>query len=154
MMSKPNNKRAKYRKSNNPLIFAAVLVLLIMVAGLYLQQKGQVFTVQASGNLPREVSIAEAARMRSEGAFILDVREPYEWDELHIPGAKLAPLGELKDRLSELPSDKEIVVVCRSGNRSAVGRDILLEAGFDQVTSMAGGMNQWKAAGLEIVTGP
>jgi hypothetical protein len=62
-MSKPNNKRAKYRKSNNPLIFAAVLVLLIMVAGLYLQQKGQVFTVQASGNLPREVSIAEAARI-------------------------------------------------------------------------------------------
>jgi rhodanese-related sulfurtransferase len=154
MMSKPNYKRAKHLKPNNPLIFAVVLVLLIMVAGLYFQQKGQVFTVRASGNLPREVSIAEAARMRSEGAFILDVREPYEWDELHIPGAKLAPLGELKDRLSELPSDKEIVVVCRSGNRSAVGRDILLEAGFEQVTSMAGGMNQWKAAGLEIVTGP
>jgi rhodanese-related sulfurtransferase len=154
MMSKPNYKRAKYRKSNKKLFLAAVLVLLIMVAGLYLQQNGQVSTVQASGNLPKEVSIAEAARMRSEGAYILDVREPYEWDELHIPGAKLAPLGELKDRLRELPSDQEIVVVCRSGNRSAVGRDILLAAGFDQVTSMAGGMNQWKSAGLEIVTGP
>lgn len=153
-MSKPNNKRAKYRKSNKKLILTAVLVLLIMLAGLYLQQNGQVSTVQASGNLPKEVSIAEAARMRSEGAYILDVREPYEWDELHIPGAKLAPLGELKDRLNELPSDQDIVVVCRSGNRSTVGRDILLEAGFDQVTSMAGGMNQWKAAGLEIVTGP
>jgi rhodanese-related sulfurtransferase len=154
MMSKSNDRSTKYRKYNNLFFLAAVLVLLIMVTGLYLQQNGQVSIVQASGDLPREVSIAEAARMRSQGAFILDVREPYEWDEIHIPGAKLAPLGELKDRLSELPVDQEIVVVCRSGNRSAVGRDILLAAGFDQVTSMAGGMNQWKAFGLEVVTGP
>ena len=53
-----------------------------------------------------------------------------------------------------LPKDQEIVVVCRSGNRSATGRDILLDAGFNQVTSMAGGMNEWAAKNYEIVTGP
>jgi rhodanese-related sulfurtransferase len=51
--------------------------------------------------------------------------------------------------VDELPKDQEIVVVCRSGNRSAQGRDILLEAGFAQVTSLAGGLTQWKAAGYQ-----
>jgi rhodanese-related sulfurtransferase len=82
------------------------------------------------------------------------VREPDEWVESHIPGATLIPLGELASRVSEVPQDQEVVVVCRSGNRSAEGRDILLSAGFEHVTSMAGGVNQWKAAGFETVSGP
>jgi rhodanese-related sulfurtransferase len=56
--------------------------------------------------------------------------------------------------VSEVPQDQEVVVVCRSGNRSQQGRDILLSAGFEQVTSMAGGVNQWKSAGFETVSGP
>jgi rhodanese-related sulfurtransferase len=84
----------------------------------------------------------------------LDVRETYEWEELHIPDATLIPLGELESRVNELPRDQEIVVVCRSGNRSLTGRDILINAGFEQVTSMAGGMNQWRAQGFPIVSGP
>lgn len=103
--------------------------------------------------LPKEVSVAKAAEMRGAGAFILDVRELSEWQTVHIPGATLIPLGELANRLNELPKDKEIVVVCRSGNRSAQGRDILLNAGFTNVTSMAGGMNQWTAAGYETSSG-
>jgi rhodanese-related sulfurtransferase len=104
--------------------------------------------------LPAEISIAQAAEMRADGAFILDVRETYEWEELHIPDATLIPLGELESRVNELPRDQEIVVVCRSGNRSLTGRDILINAGFEQVTSMAGGMNQWRAQGFPIVSGP
>jgi rhodanese-related sulfurtransferase len=92
--------------------------------------------------------------MRDSGAFILDVREPDEWNESHIPGATLIPLGELASRVDEVPQDQEVVVVCRSGNRSQQGRDILLSAGFTDVTSMAGGVNQWKAAGFETVSGP
>jgi rhodanese-related sulfurtransferase len=106
----------------------------------------------ASG-LPKEVSVAKAAEMLNAGAFVLDVRELSEWQTVHIPGATLIPLGELANRLDELPKDKEIVVVCRSGNRSAQGRDILLNAGFTNVTSMAGGMNQWTAAGYETTSG-
>jgi len=85
---------------------------------------------------------------------MLDVREQSEWNEVHMPGATLIPLGQLANRLKDLPKDKEIVVVCRSGNRSATGRDILKQAGFTSVTSMAGGMNDWQAKGFAVATGP
>lgn len=103
--------------------------------------------------LPAEVSVEEAAQLRDAGAFMLDVREPDEWAAGHIPEATLVPLGQLKSRLDEVPKDAKVVVVCRSGNRSATGRDILLDAGHPVVTSMAGGMNEWMAAGLPIETG-
>ena len=103
--------------------------------------------------LPAEVSTAEALALREAGAFVLDVRQPEEWNAVHIPGATLIPLGELSARLSEVPRDRQVVVVCRSGNRSAQGRDILLGAGFPSVTSMAGGMNDWAAAGYPTATG-
>ena len=92
--------------------------------------------------------------MRDSGAFILDVRQPEEWNEYHVPDSTLIPLAELASRADELPKDQEIVIVCRSGNRSAQGRNILLDAGFTQVTSMAGGLTQWRAAGYPIVSGP
>lgn len=100
-----------------------------------------------------EVPVAEAAVLRDAGAFMLDVREPEEWAAGHIPGATLIPLGTLESRLKELPSDRDIVVVCRSGNRSATGRDILRANGLERSTSMAGGMNDWASAGLAVETG-
>lgn len=102
---------------------------------------------------PDEISVTEAAEKRDQGAFILDVREPDEWQQFHIPGAQLIPLGELAERSAEIPQDQEIVVVCRSGNRSAVGRDILRDAGFTQVTSMAGGMLDWHSQGYPTAAG-
>ncbi len=108
----------------------------------------------ASGQaVPATVSVADAAALRDDGAFMLDVREPDEWAAGHIPGATLIPLGELAARTDEVPHDQQIVVVCRSGNRSAQGRDILLEAGFPAVTSLEGGMTDWAAAGLPMETG-
>jgi len=103
--------------------------------------------------LPDEIDVAAAARERDAGAFILDVREPDEWAAGHIPGATLIPLGRLAARAGEVPTDRDVVVVCRSGNRSAQGRDILRAAGLTQVTSMAGGMKAWTAAGNPTVTG-
>jgi rhodanese-related sulfurtransferase len=103
--------------------------------------------------LALEVSVQEAASLRDQGAFILDVREPDEWVQFHIPGATLIPLGDLPNRLNEIPTDQTIVVVCRSGHRSASGRDILIKAGFSQVTSMAGGVTAWQVAGLPITSG-
>ena len=107
-----------------------------------------------AATLPREISIAEAAAKRESGAFILDVREPDEWADYHIPGAVLIPLRFLEARAGELPRDQEIVVVCRSGNRSQAGRDVLLAAGFDQVTSMAGGLTAWRSLGYPVESGP
>lgn len=104
--------------------------------------------------LAPEISVSEAAALRDAGAYMLDVREQSEWDEFHMPGATLIPLGTLASRVDRLPKDKPIVVVCRSGNRSQAGRDILTQAGFTNVTSMAGGMNDWRAQGLPVATGP
>jgi len=108
----------------------------------------------AGAALPLEVDVAAAATLRDGGAFVLDVRQPDEWAAGHIEGATLIPLGELASRVAEVPLDRDVVVVCRSGNRSAQGRDVLLSAGYAAVTSMAGGMNDWAASGRPVVTGP
>lgn len=148
---KTSHKNAK-QQFNPTLLWAGLgIVVVLVLAGVFLFNPGENATADG---LPREISVAEAAAMRDEGAFILDVREPDEWNESHIPGATLIPLGELASRVDEVPQDQEVVVVCRSGNRSQQGRDILLSAGFENVTSMAGGINQWKAAGFETVSGP
>ncbi len=107
----------------------------------------------APAALPAEVDVAKAKELQAAGAFVLDVREPSEWAEGHIDGATLIPLGELPDRVAEVPSDQQVVVVCRSGNRSQAGRDVLLGAGLPSVTSMAGGVKDWAAAGYPLVTG-
>lgn len=104
-------------------------------------------------SLPADVSAADALALREAGAFVLDVRQPDEWAAGHIPDATLIPLGELSARIAEVPKDRQVVVVCRSGNRSAQGRDILLDAGRPSVTSVAGGMNDWTAAGYPTTTG-
>jgi len=73
-----------------------------------------------------------------------------ELTEYHAPNTTLIPLDQLSSRINEVPRDRQIVVVCRSGNRSQQGRDILLNAGFEQVTSMTGGLNEWRASGYPI----
>jgi rhodanese-related sulfurtransferase len=102
---------------------------------------------QSPATLPAEISIDEAHQMYQEGVYFLDVRTQEEWDEFHAPNSTLIPLDQLESRLGELPQDEQIVVVCRSGNRSQAGRDILLSNGLEQTTSMAGGLNAWRSAG-------
>ncbi len=162
MSKKRSSKRAVAKQQNNrwlwiALAAAAVVIIAVVVIAQLSNQTAP--TAQAangassSAALAAEISVAEAAQKRSEGAFILDVREPSEWVEAHIPGATLIPLGELAARVSEVPRDQEIVVVCRSGNRSQQGRDILRQAGLTTVTSMAGGLNEWRAQGLPTESG-
>lgn len=123
-----------------------VLVLLIvaLVVYLILQFGGE------NRNLPGTVDVSEAYKLYQSGAFVLDVRTVEEWNEYRAPNTTLIPLDQLASRLNELPRDRQIVVVCRSGNRSQEGRDILLEAGFEQVTSMRGGLNEWRASGYPV----
>lgn len=143
-------KRSRKRRQKSSPTRKWWLIGLLAVLGL---ATAWVWARDAADPYPPEIQVAEAAAGRDAGAFILDVREPDEWDEYHIPGATLIPLGELFARASELPSGRDIIVVCRSGNRSAEGRDILLAAGFPRVTSMAGGMLDWQAAGYPTVSG-
>ena len=132
-------------------IWGWLLLALAIVAGIWLITRQNTST---TAGLPKAVSVDEALKLREEGAFMLDVREVSEWNEFHMPEATLIPLGELPNRLNEVPQDQKIVVVCRSGNRSQTGRDTLLRAGFTNVTSMDGGMNEWRGKGYPVVTGP
>lgn len=80
-----------------------------------------------------------------EDIMLLDVRQPEEYAEQHIPNSILVPLGELPDRIDEIEEyrDKEIVVICRSGNRSGQACMFLTMSGFGHVMNMRGGMLQW-----------
>jgi rhodanese-related sulfurtransferase len=97
-----------------------------------------------------DVTPAEARARAQTGALLLDVREPAEWRTGHAPGAIHLPLGQLGARLAELPPDREIIAVCRSGSRSGIAAAQLRRAGFTQVRNMAGGMNAWARAGLPV----
>jgi rhodanese-related sulfurtransferase len=145
------SKRYQARRNNSQqvIIFGGIILVAIIVVGIWLAGQST-----AQTTLAPMISVEEAAQKRDQGAFILDVRTVEEWEEVHIPNSTLIPLDELPLRLSEVPSNREIVVVCRSGNRSQVGRDILLDAGFKQVTSMSGGVNEWESLGYPIVSGP
>lgn len=99
------------------------------------------------GGLAAEVDVARAYAMYKDGAIMLDVRTPAEYEVQHIPGSRLIPLDDLSGRMGELPKDEDIVVVCRSGNRSREGTTILRDAGFQRVTCMTGGLQAWSAAG-------
>jgi len=146
--------RTKKKRKQVLTIWLWILIVAFVLVGGYLLVRNIAQKAPKVSNLPLEVSVAEAAEFDQDEWFFLDVREPDEWEEGHIPDAALIPLGELTARVSEIPKDKKIIVVCCSGRRSAVGRDLLLNAGYTDVTSLAGGMNEWKAQGNSIVTGP
>jgi adenylyltransferase/sulfurtransferase len=95
----------------------------------------------------RETTPAETkCRLERNDAFqLLDVRTAGEWEICHIGGAVLIPLGELPARLGELDREKEVVVYCKSGARSAAAAAILAGAGFRNVAVMAGGVTAWAA---------
>jgi len=126
-----------------------LLIIVGLVIYLILQTGGRIGN-NASASLANEISVGEAYTKYQNGAFVLDVRTQEEWNEYHAPNTTLIPLDQLPARLNEVPKDREIVVVCRSGNRSQEGRDILLNAGFMQVTSVKGGLNEWRANGYPI----
>ena len=130
----------------------AGLVVVAIIGGLLLFQPSPSTpeTAGAVAQLPDSVSVEEAYQKYQEGTFVLDVRTPEEWEDFHAPNTTLIPLNELGNRVDEVPRGEEIVVVCRSGNRSQVGRDILRQAGFELVTSMDGGLNAWRAAGYPV----
>lgn len=84
------------------------------------------------------------------GAFLLDVREPDEWAAGHAPGSVHIPMGELGGRLDELPRDRRIVAICRTGARSRAVGEALAGEGFDIVNAF-GGLKAWEAFGFDVV---
>jgi rhodanese-related sulfurtransferase len=96
------------------------------------------------------VDVREAQRRQTAGALLVDVRNPDEWQAGHAPQAALIPLGALPNRLAEVPRDREVLLICRSGNRSGQAQRVLLQQGFTRVLNVSGGMNAWTSAGLPV----
>ncbi len=95
-----------------------------------------------------EITATELERRLKNGdrPVLLDVREPHEWDIAHLEGARLIPQGDLPARMHELDSADEIVIYCRSGERSARALNLLRDAGFRRLKNLRGGINAWASA--------
>lgn len=108
--------------------------------------------VSAPGETP-EVDVAGAVQaVEDEAAVLLDIREPKEWAQGRIPGAVHIPMGEVARRAGELDPTIPIVVYCKSGQRSLYSTDELLDLGFRDVASLAGGILAWAEANQPIET--
>jgi rhodanese-related sulfurtransferase len=97
-----------------------------------------------------EIDVAEAKRRHGAGAVLIDVREPDEWAAGHVAGARLIPLGQLRRQLGKLPRDREVLFICRSGNRSGTATLAARRAGLGRALNIRGGMIAWAQAGLPI----
>jgi len=97
----------------------------------------------------------------AEEIDLVDVRQPKEYESEHIPGAKLIPLPDLNERMSEIDSDKVTLVYCAVGGRSRAAAQMLVGAGFKKVINLAGGIKAWQSnkavgsedLGLELFSG-
>ena len=120
------------------LVFGAVVII---VAAILLIPK-------ITGDV--HISVSQAYQKYQQGAFFMDVRSQEEWDQVHIANSTRIPLDELQNHLSELPKDRDIVVVCLSGHRSEEGVTMLRNAGFSRASCMTDGLTAWKAAGYPL----
>ena len=118
------------------LLFIALLALFAVIAYKLISRK-----LKLRGH---EISSRDMLVRYSDDPYIVDVRTPDEYRKGHIPGAKLAPLNELGRRYKDIPQDREVYIICQSGNRSAEAVIWLLKKGYDQVFNISGGMNRWQ----------
>ncbi|MEU7023788.1 rhodanese-like domain-containing protein [Streptomyces sp. NPDC046203] len=114
--------------------------------------------------MAREVDLEAFAAAWTDGAFVLDVRQPGEYRDGHVPGALLAPLPSLGVTPPKLPAGQPVYVICASGNRSKAAADLLAAVharggnggnggGGAEIYSVAGGTRGWIRMGRPVVTG-
>ena len=100
-----------------------------------------------------QIDIDELARLRDSGVVLVDLRQPDEFEEFHLPGATLIPLADVPERVEEIPDDQRVYVICGSGGRSARAVEFLNKQGLDTV-NVAGGSKAWLEAGHPVEHGP
>jgi len=133
------------------LLGTLALALLLLVACGGGETAAPAVEAPDAASLPDTVDAATVHALQdSPDIFLLDVREPDEYAAGHIPGVTLIPMGEVASRMSELPTDTEIIVTCRTGNRSGQVADFLREQGFTNVHNMEGGIVAWQEAGYTV----
>lgn len=97
----------------------------------------------------QEVTPQEGQRLVEEGALLLDVREANEYAEVHARGAQLMPLSSIEEHYESLDKTRDIVVICRSGARSARAAQFLLDRGYHAI-NLEGGTLAWEEQGLPV----
>lgn len=95
----------------------------------------------------------EELEATQHGVLVVDVREPVEFANGHVPGAVNLPQADLADRLDELPRDRTLLMICQGGYRSLRAAQFLKQVGFDRVASVTGGTAAWVAAGRPVAEG-
>lgn len=132
-------------------LLAAIVALLLLAACGGQETAAPVVEEIDLTTLGDSVDVDTVNALRDNaGVFLIDVREPDEYAAGHIPGITLIPMGEVASRLAELPRDKEIIVTCRTGNRSGQVADLLRQQGFTNVHNMSGGIVAWEEAGYPV----
>jgi rhodanese-related sulfurtransferase len=103
---------------------------------------------------PREpfsrIDVSEAKEMMGDGAAVIDVREPHEYDTGHVPAATLLPVNSVYARREELPKDQDVIFVCQVGQRSALACEMAAAAGLTRLFNLEGGTDAWVAAGQPV----
>ncbi len=101
--------------------------------------------------LPATIDVETAAALQDrDDVLLIDVREEWEYNEGHIPGITLIPMNDVASRIDDIPTDKTVVVTCRSGNRSGQVASFLRDQGYDNIINMDGGILAWQQAGLPV----
>ena len=112
---------------------------------------------QPTGTLPT-IDVTEAARRTAAadpaGPLVVDVRELSEFAAMRVPGAALFPMSSFAETHTTLPRDRQLLVLCASGNRSAAATAFLLRSGWTDVVNVAGGITEWNRVGLPVRSGP
>ena len=91
----------------------------------------------------RNIDTDTAKKHYDNKVEFLDIREQHEFDQVHIPGSTLLPMSEMNSRWNEIPKDKEVVVYCRTGNRSAVLLGQLAQMGYTNLLNLEKGIVDW-----------
>ena len=129
--------------SDNIILVIAFAVVTIMIIRMELFRRfSKVTTVGAQG----------ATKLINDGAIVVDVREPKEYKDGHLRDAIHIPLGSLASQLTQLEQhkDKDIVVYCRSGNRSSHACRVLEKNGYEKLYNLGGGIGAWMGANLPV----
>lgn len=116
-------------------LMLAAIILLSVVGYQYVMKIGidQINTTE----------LAEMLQQEKSGMFFVDVREVHEYKDGHIEGMVNIPLSVLQEEYHQIPQDKEVVIICRSGNRSMQAANILKDLGYTKLVNVTGGMLDW-----------